>query len=369
MSTTIDALDYLADPTAHTVRSVCVVYGDELFLQREVLGALRHQVLGDGDGQFSLVKAEGRGAELCEVGDSLQTVSLFGSGRTLVVVEQADPFVTRYRSELEPYFERTDTTGAAGILVLVVKTWPGNTRLAKMLVKHGLAIECRTPMLRDKKNVIDEQRIACWASQWAQNRHGVKLNHVAAGALVEMVSPDFGLLDQELAKLAPMAEGGDQITVELVRQNAGNWPARQTWDMIDAAVEGDAAEALRQLDRLRLSGEEPIAIMGQMAATLRRFAVAFRLVKDAERAGRRSSLRGPLEEAGVHRFYVGKAEKQLKQIGRPRAEQLFAWLVEADLAMKGHRSSTAQQHQVLEELIVRLSRAADPRRKTAETSA
>ena len=63
-----------------------------------------------------------------------------------------------------------------------------------------------------------------------------------------------------------------------------------------------------------------------------------------------------LKEAGVKPFAVEKAERQLRQIGRQRAKQLYGWLLEADLALKGPSSAGLRARLVLEKLIVRLSR-------------
>ena len=72
-----------------------------------------------------------------------------------------------------------------------------------------------------------------------------------------------------------------------------------------------------------------------------------------------------LEQAGFKRFVLEKAERQLRQLGRARGGQLFQWLLEADLALKGASSSPPRARLVLEELIVRLSTIADPRRTQA----
>ena len=109
--------------------------------------------------------------------------------------------------------------------------------------------------------------------------------------------------------------------------------------MLDAALAGDAPEALVQLDRLLVSGEVPIALLAQISASLRRFAAAARLVEQAERRRRTVPLRQALEQAGVKPFVLGKAEEQLRKLGRARAMQLYRWLLEADLALKGASSS------------------------------
>ena len=82
-------------------------------------------MLGGDEGDFSLTSFEGPTAEFREVAEELTTLAMFGSQR-LVVVDEADEFVTRYRAELEDYVARP---GRSGILLLDVKSWPSNTRL------------------------------------------------------------------------------------------------------------------------------------------------------------------------------------------------------------------------------------------------
>jgi DNA polymerase-3 subunit delta len=152
--------------------------------------------------------------------------------------------------------------------------------------------------------------------------------------------------------------GGGKIDADLVRQNVGGWRTRQTWDMIDAAAEGRAADALAQLDRLLTAGEDPHGLLPQMASTLRRFALAVRLFERSERRRQPISLRAALQQAGMLPFKLEDAERQLRQLGRPRARQLYRWLLEADLAIKGYSSGKEQARRVLEMLIFRLAREA-----------
>ncbi len=57
------------------------------------------------------------------------------------IVEEADAFVSEHRAELEDYVARP----ANGVLVLDVKTWAANTRLAKAVAVSGRTIECVAP--------------------------------------------------------------------------------------------------------------------------------------------------------------------------------------------------------------------------------
>lgn len=355
MADALHALDYLDKPQKYPPAPVCVVYGDEPLLKREAMQTLRREVLGEDEGDFSLNVLTGRDAQPRDVFDELATVALFGSGRRMVIIEEADDFVTRFRSELETYVAHPKMTG---VLVLDVKSWASNTRLYKALDESGLQIQCKLPT---------PAKLAKWLVQRTKKKHQATLDPSAAQRLMEMVEPDLGLLDQELARLALLARDGAPITPEMVDENVGSWRTKTTWDLIDAAANGEAREALQQLDRLLLAGEQPIALLGQIASTLRRFACAARLVQQAELAKRRPVLRPILEQAGFKKFVLDKAEKQLRQIGRDRAKHLYHWLLQADLALKGSSSAPDRARLVLEQLIVRLSTQADPRRTASKS--
>jgi len=347
----LDALDYLAKPGQHPAPGVCVVCGDEPFLARQVVANLRAEVLGAEDAEFSLSVFEGSTAELRDVLDELATRAMFGGGRRLVVVEEADAFVTRYRADLEDYVAAPST---GGVLVLVVKSFPSNTRLAKAVGGSGLAIAAAAPKTG---------KLARWVIAWAKQAHQAKVTSAAAEMLVELVGPELGLLDQELAKMAMSVGRGGAITPEVVGRMVGTWRAKTTWDMLDAALEGNVGEALGQLDRLLLAGEVPIAILAQISASLRRLAAATRLVLKTEAAGRRPALGAALEQAGVKRFVLEKAQRQLRQLGRQRGARLYRALLQADLDLKGDSAVPARL--ILERLILWLS-AKEVRRVKSE---
>ena len=77
--------------------------------------------------------------------EELSTVAMFGGGRRLVVVEEADDFVSQYRPQLEDYVARP---ARSGVLVLDLKTFPSNTRLYKAVAADGLAVDCGAPPAR-----------------------------------------------------------------------------------------------------------------------------------------------------------------------------------------------------------------------------
>lgn len=354
MSTNVAALDFLAHVADHPAKSVCVVFGDDAYLKRQVVSSIRQSVLTSDDAELSLWKADGSDAELRDVLDELSTVSMFGGGR-VVIVEDADPFVTRFRSELEDYVRKPK---ACGILLLVVSTWAANTKLYKLVADSGLQIDCKTP---------GTAAVAKWLNATAK-RHGARLAGGASDQLLEMIGTDLGLLDQEVSKLSLIAGPGGEITPEMVKDTVGGWRARTGWEMLDAACEGRSADALEQLDRLILAGEHPIAILGQIAYTLRMLARATRLYIAAQGTRQPLKLSEALTQAGCRPHVLRQVEPRLMRLGRARGGQLYRWLLEADLAMKGVSSAPARARLVLEKLIVRIAAPEKPAAKPGSTS-
>lgn len=357
-SPTITALDFLMAPDSFPFGAVCAVVGDDSFLRHEVRVQVTNLVCNEDDSDLSLVTCDGRSAQWLDVMDSLRERSLFGSDSNTVLIEDADSFVKNYREKLEDYVSQA---AADSLLILELGSLPGNTRLAKAIGKHGLTIRCQVP---DKGKELSTflKQLKDWLVHVAKMEYEVDLKRPAVDALLELLPTEVGILYQEIGKLSLMVGDKKSISADVVRQNVGGWRTRKTWDMIDAAAEGRADDALAQLDRLISAGEEPHALLPQMASTLRRFAVAATIIEQAEKRKQRVSLHEALKQSGFLPFKLAAAETQLRMIGRPRAKQLHHWLLASDLALKGHNSPKDRARRELETLIVRLSRQAQPAR-------
>ena len=330
----MDSLTYLERGGKAKVLPLYVLHGDEPFLKRQVLLALRQRALGDESDDSAVSVHAGDKAVFAAVYDELQTAPFFHP-RRLVMVENADPFVTRFRTTLE---KKVGDLPETGVLVLDVKTWAANTKLYK-LVGDESAIACKTPATN---------RLISWCTTWCRSRHGKELAGPAASLLVDLVGQEMGVLDQELEKLAVFVGQRQQIESADVDRLVGQSREEKTWIIFDAIAAGRAGEALSILERLFDQGEEPLRILGAFSMQLRRLAQAAYL------SGQGKTLRTALEQAGVPPFALQSAEQQLRHLGRPRAERLYDWLLEVNVGMKG--GSPLPERTLLERFIVRLAR-------------
>jgi DNA polymerase III subunit delta len=329
----MDALAFLEKAAKAKPQPVYVLSGDEAFLKRQVLAALDPVLLGDADPDFATTVHPAT-VDWSVVRADLDTLP-FLSPRRVVVIDQADPFVTKYRQVLEKYVAEPAKNG---VLILDVKTWPGNTKLAK-LVPDAASIVCKPPA---------PQSIGRWVTSWAKAGHGKSLDADAAGWLVELVGPEMGLLDQELAKLAVYVGDRATITREDVDKLVGRSRAAETFKIFEAIGDARPAEALAILGRLLDQGEAPLGVLGAFSWQLRRLAQAARI----HRAG--TPLGAAIEKAGFQPWARDRVEKQLRHLGRRRLDRVYDWLLESDLAMKS--SDALPERVVLERLVVRLAR-------------
>ncbi len=330
----MESLTFLERASKAKPAPVYALAGDEDFLKRQVLAALKLLVLGGDDDGFGLASYAGDRAEFASVRDELETLPFLGS-RRLVVIDNADPFVTRYRALLEKYVEKP---AGNGTLVLDVKTWPANTRLAKALGEAG-TLTCKAPAA---------YKLPPWCVQWTASRHEKQLTSPAAQLLVELIGPEMGQLDQELTKLAVYVGDKKRIDVADVDALVGRSQAAETFKIFAALGAGKIDEALTILDRLMEQGQEPLAVLGAFSWQLRKLAQAARLCEHGK------SVDAALREVGVPPFAVKGSEEQLRHLGRRRAGRLYDWLLETDLGLKG--SSLLPPRLLLERLIVRLGR-------------
>ncbi|MDO4569167.1 MAG: DNA polymerase III subunit delta [Planctomycetia bacterium] len=329
-------LRWLADPKKFPLTPICVVFGDEAFLRRSVLLRLG-RVWPDAE----LSVLEGSSAEWKRAEEELSTFSMFGPSQRLILVNDADDFVSRFKTELEKY---ADAPAETGTLVLEMKTFASNTRLYKILAGSALLVDCKAPSAPELNK---------WVLSRAKNEYRLDVVPEAAILLVEQIGGEMGLLDQELAKLALVVEKGTKVLPETIRKHCGAWRVQTVWALLDSALEGRTAEALLFLGQLLDAGEAPIAILAQISSNLRRLAAATRIILSAEKEGRRVDVAAALSEAGVNRYVIQKTQTHLRRLGRVRGENLLQWIVDLDFDLKG--DSPLPERLLLERFILRLS--------------
>ena len=330
----MDALPFLAaKPQRHPVFAVS---GDEDFLKRLVRDRIIAAALGEADPSFAVSVYAGDKLDFSTARNDLDTLPFLAPCR-IVVVENADPFVTEHRPALEQYAAKPSSVG---VLVLEAKAFPETTKLAKAL-PDAAKVMCKAP---------PPYRLPAWCVEWAKTRHNKKLVADAAELLVERVGPAMGLLDQELGKLAVAVGAKPGISAEDVERLVARSKAAEVFRIMDAVGEGKPGEALSILEELFAEGEDPMAVLGPLTAQLRKLAAVGRL------AATGLPLGPAMDAAGVPKWEKARVstEKQLRHLGRRRLDKLTEWLAAINLGLKG--GNPLPERVQVERLVVMLAR-------------
>jgi len=327
--------------------SMVVLAGDDPFVNRLILSRLRKCIHPDED-DTSWACREFSGDDQPDprdIIDEVATIPMFGDAARIAIVRRADSFVSAHREILESVASRN--SGRGGFLVLEVRSFPSNTRLAKAVHQHGLAIITTTPPRFD---------LVKWLRQWARHAHSIDLPVATADTILERLGDELGQIDQALTTFAAALpqEGKRTLPPEMVDSLDGMGNQRTVWEMVDAAAAGRTSEAISLLEKLIQSGESPIGLIAQAATVLRRYSTAARLLGGPNRP---ASLGAALKEAGVASWpkAMNQAEMALRSLGSHRCRQLPNWLESLDRSLKAEASRGPRARLAIERFFCMMS--------------
>jgi DNA polymerase-3 subunit delta len=119
------------------LKNVYALVGTDLFLQLDALAELLRAAPPD----VQRIDLDGETAELADVLDELRSFAMFSS-RKIVVVRDADEFVSRFRGSLEDYVAKPSSEST---LVLRLESLPATQRIHKAIAAKGQIHNCNTP--------------------------------------------------------------------------------------------------------------------------------------------------------------------------------------------------------------------------------
>jgi DNA polymerase-3 subunit delta len=320
------------------------VFGGELFLRRQAAAGFIKRVLGDADRALALSEYDGSDAavSLAAVLDDLRTLP-FLTERRLVVVREADAFITQYRSELEDYLAAPSTTG---VLLLDCKSLPANTRLHKRIAQLGEVIECKP---------LKAYAVPAWLVQHCQATCGKRLDQRAAALLCDQIGTDLGLLDAELQKLSMYVGDRAGISAADVEALTGRCREEQVWDILSAIAAGNRAKAFVLWEEVWQTDRAASArAVGGLAFTVRRLLAA----KQAQQAG------APIDELRKAMMIWRDDERLMRELNAftiDQIELMLTRLLEADVAGK---TGAASVRSSIEAFIIEMCGRRAPRRAT-----
>lgn len=307
----------LANFGAHLRGELAAAYlitGDDTLRVNEALDALRRQARERGFAEREVHFIE-RVAQWDDVRQSAASMSLFAEKRII---------------ELRLPIGKPGTAGSAALVDLLKAATPD--QLLIMITDHldrptqssawVKAFETRgawLPVYDLRRNELPD-----WIEQRCR-RAGLTPSADAVALLIERVEGNMLAAAQEIAKLALLTPGGKLDAPQVLAAVSDN-SRFDVFKLSEAALEGDAARALRILAGLRAEGVEPTLVLWALVRDLRKLWQA--------RSGDAPPGRGWSPQAAA-------LEKAMRRVGKFPFERIVARATRADRMSKGRLQGDA----------------------------
>ena len=300
--------------------------------------------LGLADAEdLSLTRLDGADTSLVAVAEACGAIDMFG-GRRKVLLSNAQALVASNKKVLDWLAAFAGAGSDAPCDLAVLAYLDLGDRRSRSRVQAFMKLEAVGAQVRQVRP-LDERRAAQFAQRLAQ-RQGVRLEDAAAERLVEIVTPDAGLLAREVDKLAAYAGFSGTLGMDDVDAASATIGEHQRWDYINAVSAQQPRRALGVLhDLLGLRAPRQM-ILADIGTAIRRLATA-KAVQDAGGDAQEVARR-----AGVPPYRARELHAQARRTSPRLLERMYGEVVRTDRALK---STGSEEDALLEILTARLA--------------
>ena len=288
------------------IKSVYVICSKDSFLLGRECDSLLDKLLPPEQRSMALYQPETDKADIADVLDELRTLP-FLADRRVVLIRDADKFISTHRPVLEKYF---DDPCSRGVLVLTVASWAKNTRLAKKLSGIGQLIDIAKPK---------RGQLGRFITDYAIRKYNKTLARPAVMLLMEITGDEPGALCAQIDKLAIYVNEQKTITAEHIERLIGHNRMFNAFEVIDSVTGGQIAPAIVRLRNMFATDKKTeFTVVGAFAFHFRRLFNAKAMLEKGL---------NPAQVAGKLGIWYNK-ESFFGQLGRMTLKQIGTMICE-----------------------------------------
>ncbi len=180
---------------------------------------------------------------------------------------------------------------------------------------------------------IDAKQLPGWINQRLQQR-GVTADRDAVLLLAEKVEGNLLAAAQEVDKLV-LSTSGKHLDVDSVRQAIGDSARYSVFNLLDACLQGNAADAQRMLSGLRGEGVDTLALLWVFAKEIRLLLALHYAMQDG------ISAQQAMQNMKVWKNRMSLVNRALQHSTPSQLEELLLLAGAIDQASKGMRKANA----------------------------
>jgi len=309
------------------IEPIYFLFGPETYLRDEAARSIADQAMSGtllhefNDSTFNLTSDDARDAIAAAEQLPMMSQRRVVRIKNLAKLKEADEEV------LLNYVNRPVDTS---VVIFITEEIDKRKKLAKVLMA-GAAFEFQPLKLNE---------LQAWIRFYLKDLTA-EIEPQALQRILETVISDLHTLANELNKLAAAALPSGRITTELVDSLVGRSREHMNWELSDHIVSRNRRGALKTLKDLLDDGVEPLLLIGLIAGTYRRMALAKALLSQgASPATIFSEVRMPPFK---QRDYLA----MLNRVDSERLARTIRRVAETDLAIKTSKATPRMQVEML----------------------
>lgn len=309
-------LDQLPKHAQEPLRPVYALYGDEALLMQEAADGLRAAARRQGFSERELAHAE-RGLDWNELLASANTLSLFGDRKLLEIRFSGKPDA-QAAAAIESYARNPSPDN---LLLLLLPKLDGTAQKAKWF------IACEDAGVSVMIPSVDAAALPDWLQARARQA-GLQLAPEALTLLVDKVEGNLLAAAQEVEKLR-LLHGEGQLTLDQVQEAVADSARYNVYDLVDCALQGDAARAARMVFGLKAEGQAESVVLWALTRDLRALAGI------SEGLGQGQQAYGLMQQFGIWQKRQPLIQGALRRHKLDSLQRLLRDALEVDKAIKG----------------------------------
>jgi len=309
------------------IAPVYFLSGPEAFLRDEAASAITEAALSDtllrefNESSFNLLSDDVRSA--MAIAEQLPMMS----SRRVVHITNFGKLRDADEEVLLHYLKRPVETS---VLIFSTDDLDKRKKLAKALMSSA-AFDFQP---------LKTNELQTWIKSYLK-KAGVEIEPRAGHLILEMVASDLNTLRNELNKLVTAALPAGRITVKLVTGLISRSREHMNWELSDQIIAGNRGAALKTLRDLLDDRVEPVLLVGLLAGTYRRMALAQALLSQGAAPGKIFS------EVRMPPFKQGAYLATLRQTDARALAKKIQRIAETDLAIKTSKATPRMQIEML----------------------
>jgi DNA polymerase-3 subunit delta len=309
--------EQLAGQLSKQLLTAYLVCGDELLITQECCDTIRQHCRKEGISEREVLNVD-RSFEWGLLLDAGQSMSLFGERKLIELRLGSNKMDQKTSATLQEYLQRADGSNILLVSCGKLDSRSMNSKWVKAIDSAGAVIQVWP---------IDRQHLNNWIMQRMRNI-GLNADNDAVQLLAERVEGNLLAADQEISKLKILA-GEKTITADIVANAVASSARYDVFKLIDAALAGNAGNAIQMLNSLQAEGGEDIAMLGAITREIR---ILYQCAQQLEQGG---GIDRVLDGARVWDKRKALYKNALRRLKSVQLGKLLQLATRIDAAQKG----------------------------------